>query len=264
MSLNNSFFRATQYLKYRFRAGNAHALHSPFVYDLYTKVIKDSTAYYAFEKVESLRAKMLLTEQKLSVEDFGTGNANGNKRELSVSYIASHFVKPKKYGQLLFRLVNYFGPENILEIGTSLGLTTLYLALSGTNKKVITLEGSKETAQVAQSNFQLLKVNNIELVEGEFSTTLPQALSKMKTLDFVYFDGNHRLSPTLDYFEKCLARHHENSVFVFDDIYWSREMKKAWQQIKSHPSVTISIDLFSIGIIFFRKGMPKQDFVLRY
>jgi predicted O-methyltransferase YrrM len=264
MRLNNSLFRVFQYLKYLSKAVNAHSLHSPFVYDLYTKVIKDSTPFYVFDKIESIRAKALLSRQKILVEDFGTGASNGGNRQLTVPYIARQFVKPKKYGQLLFRLVNYFGSENILEIGTSLGITTLYLALSDKNKNVISLEGSGETSKIARHNFQLMNVSNIELLEGEFSTTLPVAINKMQQLDLVYFDGNHKKTPTIDYFIQCLSKHHENSVFIFDDIYWSRGMADAWQEIKKNDSVTLSIDLYSIGIIFFKTGVKKQHFILRY
>jgi predicted O-methyltransferase YrrM len=173
-------------------------------------------------------------------------------------------VKPEKYGQLLFRLVNHFKPKNILEIGTSLGITTLYLATPDTLSKVITLEGSEQTANVAALNFKMAEVKNIEIIRGEFSETLPAAIARLNTLDFVYFDGNHRREATLKYFKACLQRHNEESVFVFDDIYHSKEMFEAWKEIKEHSEVTLSLDLFSLGIIFFRRERIKQHFTLRF
>jgi predicted O-methyltransferase YrrM len=264
MKLAKSIFRAAKYAAYYARAINAQKIHSPFVYELYSNVIKSSSSYYAYDRVEAVRSKMLLSKTNIAVEDFGTGKVKGEKQKFSLSYIASHYVKPKKYGQLLFRLVNHFRPQNILEIGSSLGITTLYLALPNEAAKVITLEGSEETATQARRNFQMLNVSNIELVTGEFSQSLPHVLEKTKKLDFVYFDGNHRKEPTLDYFHRCLTQHHENSVFVFDDIYWSAKMESAWNEIKNNAAVTLTIDLYSIGIVFFRKGAPKQHFVLHY
>jgi predicted O-methyltransferase YrrM len=258
------FFRTVKYLNYSLSAGNAHAIHSPFVFDLFTNVIEDTAPYYAFEKVEALRSQMLLSRKKIIVDDYGTGMLNGSRRELSLKYIAGKYVNQKKYGQLLFRLVNRFQPKTILEIGTSIGITTLYLALPCTTSRVITLEGSTETAAIAVDNFKKAGAENIELIIGEFSATLPIAIEKAEILDFVYFDGNHRKNPTLDYFEKCLLKRNENSVFVFDDIYHSREMSEAWNAIKDNDAVTKSIDLFSIGIVFFRTGQPKQHFILRY
>jgi predicted O-methyltransferase YrrM len=263
MILQEGLFRSKKYLKYLLTSGNAHSLHSPFVFQLYKNVICDTTPFYSFEKIEDLRAKMLLSKTEILVQDFGTGASKVDERKLSVAYIASHFVKPKKYAQLLFRLVNYFKPKNILEIGTSLGITTLYLSFPDHLSKVISLEGSKETSKIAKLNFQLANAKNIEVITGEFSETLPQAINKCRRLDFVYFDGNHRKQPTLEYFHQSLAAHHEDSVFVFDDIYWSREMAEAWQEIKLHKSVTLTIDLYSFGIVLFRKGV-KQHFILRY
>jgi predicted O-methyltransferase YrrM len=263
MNWRESFFRTKEFVRYILTAGNSHSIHSPFVFELYTKVITDSIPFYAFDTVESIRAKMLMSEKKILVEDFGTGAVSGKKKQLSLRYIASHYVKPRKYGQLLFRLVNHFQPNNILEIGTSLGITTSYLSLPNPRSRIITLEGSEETANMAELNFNAAHINP-QVIRGEFSATLPRAINQIQKLDFVYFDGNHRKEPTLQYFFQCLQSHHENSVFVFDDIYWSRGMAEAWKQIKDNPSVTLSIDLYSFGIIFFRHGQTKQHFRLLF
>jgi predicted O-methyltransferase YrrM len=260
----HQFFRVKEFLLHRLKAGNEHSIHSPFVYDLYTNVIKDKNSFYAFDKVEAVRSKMLLSNEKIPVLDFGTGGEEKQQRMLSLSFIAEHFVKPAKEGQLLFRLVNHFSPQHILELGTSLGITTLYLATPDSGSKVVTIEGCPNTSAVASKNFQRAGVKNIILETGEFSHSLPKALSHFKKIDFAYFDGNHRKKPTLDYFSQSLAYHHTDSVFVFDDIYWSPEMAEAWNEIKNHPAVTISIDLYIMGILFFREAQPKQHFKLRF
>ncbi len=255
---------ASRYSRYKFFASDAHGLHSPFVFELYNEVIKAETPFYAFEKVESVRAKMLLSDQKISVHDFGTGGKKSHEKKLSLPFIAKHYVKPKKYGQLLFRLVNRFRPATILELGTSLGITTLYLASPDSKAKVITIEGCKNTAAVATENFSISGIKNIEQVTGEFGDVLPTVLKNYPQLDFVYFDGNHRKDATLLYFNQCLLNHHEHSVFVFDDVHWSGDMQQAWKIIQQHESVTLTIDLFFIGLVFFRKGIPKQHFTLKY
>ena len=226
-------------------------------------MIRDETPFYCFNVIESIRSRMLLSAEKISVNDFGTGGTKGGKN-LFIQFIARNYVKPAKYGQLLFRLVNEFHPENILEIGTSLGITTMYLASARSKSRVITMEGCENTSAVAAANFKAAGIKNIEQVTGEFSKTLPSVLKNIPRLDFVYFDGNHRKDPTLFYFKKCLENRHENSVFVFDDIHWSNEMQEAWKIICDDPSVSLSIDLFSIGIVFFRSGFQKQNFVLKY
>jgi predicted O-methyltransferase YrrM len=253
-----------RYLRYKLFASDEHGLHSPFVFELYTGVIKDETPFYIFQEIESVRAKMLLSDTKLQVQDYGTGGKKKREKKLSLSFIAKHYVKPKKYGQLLFRLVNRFRPVNILELGTSLGITTQYLASPDSQAHVTTIEGCTNTAVAACENFKITGIKNIEQITGEFSKVLPDVLKKNQKFDFVYFDGNHRKDATLLYFNLCLPISHEHSVFVFDDIHWSTEMEHAWKIVKQHESVTLTIDLFFIGLVFFRKGIPKQHFILKY
>lgn len=257
----DTLFAAGKYIKYRLRAADAHDIHSPFVFDLFNNVIKDETPFYGFELIESLRSRHLLDIRTINITDYGTGN---NKRQERICNIARKSVKSKKFAQLLFRLVNKFNPENILELGTSLGITTLYLSLPKKDSKIITLEGCPEVAALAINNFNKLKRTNIELICGDFKLTLPKALKNFSQLDMVFFDGNHRRDATLSYFYQCLNLATESSVFIFDDIHWSREMEQAWEEIKKHNSVSLTIDLYQLGIVFFQKGLAKQHFTLKY
>lgn len=256
--------RSLEYLRYLLKAGDEHDVHSPFVYDLYTNVIAGRNTYYIFDKIESVRSKMLLSEEKIPVLDFGTGGEETNQRVLKVSGIARHFVKSPKEARLLFRLVNFFRPKAILELGTSLGITTMYLAAPDSKSRVVTVEGCPNTAAVAGKNFEMAGIGNIIQVIGEFGKGLPEALTHFSKIDFAYFDGNHRKQATVDYFNQCLPFAHSESVFVFDDIYWSREMKEAWTDIKNNPAVSVSIDLYCMGIVLFRNTQPKQHFVLKF
>lgn len=255
------------YLRYWLRSGTAHGLHSPFVYDLYTTVICANGEFGAYKRVEARRRELLRSPKSITVTDFGAGSqvAGAGGMQRRVSAIAKHAAKPPRLAQLLFRLVNHFRPATILELGTSLGLTTAYLAAADSRQQVITFEGCPNTAAVARETFAELGLQNVRLVEGNLDQTLPATLAALtKPVDFVFFDGNHRYEPTLRYFEQCLANAHENSVFVLDDIHWSVEMERAWDAIKAHPAVTVTVDLFYVGLVFFRQTQPKQDFRLRY
>jgi predicted O-methyltransferase YrrM len=263
----NSLFQISAFLRYWLRSGNAHGLHSPFVFGLYTTVICHDGQYRAYPRVEARRQSLLASTQELEVCDFGAGSrvVGAATRRRAVRDIARHAAKPPRLAQLLFRLVNHFRPATVLELGTSLGLTTAYLALADSQTQVITFEGCPATAAVARETFAHLSLTNVRLVEGNLDETLPATLAALpQSLDFVFFDGNHRYEPTLRYFEQCLAKAHENSVFVLDDIHWSAEMEQAWEAIKAHPAVTVTVDLFYVGLVFFRKKQPRQDFWLRY
>jgi predicted O-methyltransferase YrrM len=256
-----------KYLQYYFTAssGKGHGMHSPFVFEFITKILNDKTAYPAYEKVETLRNQLLKHNTVLEVEDFGAGSVVDKKSKRSISSIAKNAAKPKKFGQLLFRMIKYYQPATILELGTSLGITTSYLSLARQEARLITMEGSKEIADAAKQNFKAIELKNVELVEGNFDYTLTSVVRGLLSLDFSFVDGNHRQEPTERYFKELLANSNNDSILVFDDIHWSSEMEAAWETIKKNDAVTCSIDLFFMGIVFFRKEFKeKQHFVIRF
>jgi predicted O-methyltransferase YrrM len=257
-------FQAYKYLLFTLKARNrkGHGIHSPFLFELISNNFLDSTPYYCFEKIELLRGKLETNYTKIIVKDLGAGSVKMKNPERRISHIAKNSGTPKKYGELLFKLCNYVKPKAILELGSSLGLGTAYLASYSKFAKVISIEGCPQTAELAKRNIEELGLKNIEIFTGDFSDCLPIAVQKLTNLDLVYIDGNHRKEATLQYFEFCLNYAKENAVFVFDDIYWSKEMWEAWQAIKNHEKVTSTIDLFRMGIVFFRKDLPKQNFRL--
>ena len=253
-----------KYILYLFKSQSRHGLHSPFVYELMDKVILNDNEYYAYKEIQSLQAQLLLSDKKINVTDFGAGSSLTPKTQRKIKDNARHSAKSVKYGKLLFRLVNYFKPKTMLELGTSLGISTLYQAKAAPDSTFITLEGSTEVAEEAKLNFQKLKASHIRLICGEFSETLPVAVEELSPVDYVFFDGNHQKKATLHYFNLCLPKSQNHSVFIFDDIHWSKGMEEAWEEIKNHPSVTVTIDLFFLGLVFFRKEQVKQHFILRF
>ncbi|AYA35681.1 class I SAM-dependent methyltransferase [Hymenobacter oligotrophus] len=256
--------QALRYIRYWLRSGNAHGLHSPFVFSLYLDVVCHTGEFGPFQAIEARRHALREDTRRLRITDFGAGSHTGAGTERAVGSIARAAAKPPRLAQLLFRLVNYLQPATILELGTSLGLTAAYLASASSRARVFSFEGCPQTAAVARETFDQLHLGNVELIEGNFDETLPQALGRLEQpIDFAFFDGNHRYEPTLRYFEQCLPHRTDESVFVFDDIHWSGEMDRAWEAIKAHPEVTLTIDLFFVGLVFFRRNAPKQHFTLR-
>ncbi|MGE4287092.1 MAG: O-methyltransferase [Salinivirgaceae bacterium] len=254
------------YIKFWFTARNrkGFGIHSPFVFKLVTQVIHDYTPFYCYAEIEKERNSLLNNHSFIPVNDLGTGKTKYKWNRRKISKIAKYSLKPARQAQLLFRLVNYFGYRNLLELGTSLGITSSYLAKTDSRTKLITLEGCANTAGLAHETFKKLHINNAELWVGEFGQTLPQALGKLDKLDFVFFDGNHTQSATLEYFERCLKKTHNETLFVFDDIYLNSEMEVAWQTIKKHPQVRVTLNLFHLGLVFFRKELSRQHFKLRF
>ena len=251
------------YIKYRLTAKNADKIHSPFVFDWYYNHLLVSKEYYAFKKIENIRNELFENFNNIESSPFGAGSKKSSNKK-GIGEIAKASSIQHKYGAVLFELVNHFKAKIIVEIGSCMGVSSLYLSMADTTAKIYALEGHQPYLNIAKENALKAGVQNIDFIQGDFDETLPRLLNQLDEVDFVFFDGNHQEEATLKYFELCLAKMHENSIFIFDDIYWSKGMKKAWTKIKSHPDVSITIDLFQLGIVFFRKGIVKQDFVLKY
>ncbi len=261
----SSFQLAKKYLHYYFTASNGkgHGTHSPFVFDFITQVLNDKKVYSCYAEIEKLRLALRKNDTNIEVEDFGAGSAYIKTNKRVVKDIARSSLKPKKYAQLLYRMVQYYQPQNVLELGTSFGITTAYLAFGNKAATIFTCEGATTIAAIAQQNFKQLKLQNIKVIKGDFDVTLPPLFSSFNKMDFAFIDGNHRKQPTLQYFEQLLLHASNTTILVFDDIHWSIEMEEAWAVIQQHPAVTLTIDLFFIGIVSINTAIKvKQHFTI--
>jgi len=252
------------YLKHRLTAKSRHGTHSPFVYKLTDEVIYDFSSKKPYAAIEQQRKKLLNDDRSVTVTDLGAGSHLNKNRTKKVSQLAKNALKTPRLAQLIYRLVAFHQPKNVIELGTCLGVTTAYLAKANPEAKVLTIEGCPETAAIANENFKDLKLPNIQLEVGNFNELLPIAIDQEATLDVVYIDGNHTKAATLQYFEWCLPKLNEESLLIFDDIYWSEGMKEAWTVIKNHPSVTVTIDLFWIGLVYFKTDQAKEHFKIKF
>lgn len=261
------FFQIKAYLKFLWYSKNEHAVHSPFVFSLITKCFYDKKTKPEYALLQQYRNALLENKNTIEVTDFGAGSKVFKSNKRIVAQIAKTAGISSKRAQLLFRISNYFKPATILELGTSLGLATSALALGsrslGTKASITTLEGCPNTANQCQLQLQKLNINNIECVITEFSEYLKTLNSQPITYDLIYFDGNHSKEATLNYFELLLPTITNDSVWIFDDIHWSAEMEEAWKTIKKHPKVSVTIDTFQWGLVFFRREQPKEHFVIR-
>jgi predicted O-methyltransferase YrrM len=265
--LYSSFQLAKKYFHYYLHASNGkgYGVHSPFVFDFIKQVLNDKKKYDCYEAIETARQSLLNNNAVIEVEDFGAGSAVIKSNKRVVKKMASSSLKPKKYAQLLYRMVRYYQPGTIVELGTSFGITTSYLASGNPHAKVYTLEGASTIAGLAQTHFNNLHLKNIQLLTGRFDQSIPLVFSVLQKIDLAFIDGNHQKEPTLDYFNKILSLSAPSSIIILDDIHWSNGMEEAWEQIKQHPAVTLTIDLFFIGIVCFNHDIKvKQHFSLRF
>ncbi|HEY4935272.1 MAG TPA: class I SAM-dependent methyltransferase [Puia sp.] len=258
---------AFKWFRYFILASNAkgHGIHSPFVYELVSAVLNDNRSYYAYEKIEAAKKILLQDERRLLGKDPGAGSLQSGDGLKKVSEIAGTAVSTQKFGRLLFRLVHYYRARTIIEMGSSLGISTAYLASADTLSRVITIEGSPAIAAIAEETFRQLEHKNITLVTGNFEDILEDLIAANPPADLVFIDGNHRKKPVLEYFENFLNKISPASLIIIHDIHWSLEMEEAWAIIQQHPKVKMSIDIFSAGLVFFRDEFQvKQQFIIRF
>lgn len=256
------------YLNFLRHSKNEHGVHSPFVFDLVTKCFYDKKKHPEYSVLKDYRNSLLQNKNTIEVTDFGAGSRVFKSNTRAINQIAKNAGISKKRAELLFRIVRYFQPNSILEIGTSLGLATAALSLGleaklNKNAKIITLEGCPETMAIAKTQCHLQNLTNIEFVNTKFEDYLNKYQLSIVNYQLIYFDGNHSKKATLDYFELLLPTITNDAVWIFDDIHWSTDMEDAWEIIKNHPKVTVTIDTFQWGIVFFRSEQEKEHFVIR-
>lgn len=260
-------FQIKSYLKFLWHSKNEHAVHSPFVFNLITKCFYDSKLNPEYQVLKEYRKALLANKNTIEVTDFGAGSKVFKSNNREIAKIARTAGITQKRAELLFRISNYFQADTVLEIGTSLGLATAAISLGYKNVKITTLEGCPETSKIAQEQLEKFGLTNVEFVVSEFSSYLEKWNSKSKTeiknFSLIYFDGNHQKQATLDYFNLLLPTITNDTVWIFDDIHWSAEMEDAWETIKKHPKVTVTIDTFQWGFVFFRYEQPKEHFIIR-
>ena len=254
-------YQIKQYIKFLLRSTNQHGVHSPFVYDLVTNCFYDKSHYKAFDILKSYRKTLYHNTNSINITDFGSGSHVFKSDLRVISRIAKTSGITAKRAKLLFRLTQYFDAKNILELGTSLGLGTSALSVATKNSNITTIEGCPETGKIAKQQFNKFQLTNIDLKTDTFENRLPLLVSNQ--YDLIYIDGHHQKEATISYFETVLPTATNNTVFIFDDIHWSKGMAEAWDIIKAHPKVTISIDTYFWGIVFFRTEQVKEHFVIR-
>lgn len=244
------------FTKFYLRAVTQYQLHSPFVYELVRAVLEDRRHYYAFDAIEQLRQRLVAGNETVVYEDPG---AKTGKHARWLRDIATSSASSPRQGRRLFRLVQWAKPSRILELGTSLGFGAAYLAAGAVEAQLDTIEGAEPLARIAALNLEWLKHRNARVHKGDFNHVLPKVLQSGDTPDLIFFDGNHRAQPTMAYFETCLIYSGEKTLFVFDDVHWSAEMEQVWKQLRQHPRVTMSIDLWDFSIVCIDPAFKEKQ-----
>lgn len=259
-------FAAIKYIKYislsQYREG--HGIHTPFVFDLVSRIFRNKTDPGIVNKIESIRRKMVSDKRTIVVTDLGSGSRRMDSKERRICDIVRNSAIPLKYGVLLCGMSKAFGYPLILEFGTSFGIGTMYLASANPDIPVYTMEGCSVTCAIAAENFKEAGLSNIRLMSGSFDNLLAVLENESISPGLVFIDGDHRREPLIRYFEAVTEMSGSDTVVIIDDIYSGKEMAQAWEMIRNHAKVTLTIDIYRMGMVFFRKGVAKANYTVLY
>jgi predicted O-methyltransferase YrrM len=241
-----------------------HGIHSPFVFDLVSRIFRNKTDPAIVLTIEQIRKKMISDERNIAVQDLGSGSKSLKSNFRRVADIARNSPVPLKYGMLLSAMAAEFGKPNIIELGTSLGISTMYMATASTDVEVLTIEGNPAISDIASQNFSAAGLHNIKVIAGDFDNVLPAFSKTGLKPGLVFIDGNHRKEPVLRYFNIIADMSDSRTVIIIDDINYSKEMAEAWDEIKQYKKVSVSVDIHRMGIVFFMEGITHNNYVIRY
>ncbi len=240
-------------LDYAWRANTIFDVHAPKAFSFVGEVVEDTREFYAFAKIEAERKRLLADPTEIQLTDHGAGSRARTARRKTVAQVARQSTSPPRFGRYLFRVVEWAQAQRVLELGTNLGIGTAYLAapLPGA-AKLVSIEG--DPAVLAQARITLdrsVGSRPVRLLEGTFEARLEEALAELGHVDVTFIDGHHAEEATKRYFARIAEACHPGSVVVLDDIYWSPGMAAAWRWVREQPGVTLSLDLYRWGVVFF-------------
>ena len=255
-------FQILAYINYWFHQVDEHSLHSPFLFEFYSDLIKNLDKRTT-NQIELLRHELLKNHSTIDFQELGAGSRVSNSSQRKISSIAKHSTTPLKFSLFLKELIIKYDNRKVLELGTSLGLNTLYMS-ENKDIEITTIEGEPSIAQLAKNHFERLNRKNIKLIKNSIDEAISSNQLADCKWDMIYMDANHSYAPTLKYFDYFSTKVNNKGVIVIDDIHWSQGMSQAWKEIKSKPEVSLTLDLFEAGLAFINKDLPKEDYVLKF
>jgi predicted O-methyltransferase YrrM len=240
-----------------------HGIHSPFVFDLVNEVIFNHSNFQEYDLFNMIRKELNSAEYSVDIVETGAKSIHFSNRRRGIADLAKNSSVNSKFGKLLFRLINYYKPQVMVELGTSLGLSSVYIATGNSQSTLYTIEANEVLCDYANHIFNKYKIGNIKLIHGKFDEELVKMGDILSGLQFAFIDGNHTYSATMRYFE-FFSNLIDEGIIVFDDINWSAEMRKAWKSIVTDQRAMVTIDLFFMGIVIKRKSLTPGHFRVRF
>lgn len=247
---------AYEYIKYFLISKGRHAFHSPFVYDFKDKCLKQKINKTFLELHRNQKEALKKDTSSFEMNDFGAGSHTlGKVRRVNEVYRSA--ATKGIFLEVLAKMTNYYKPKKVLELGTSLGVGTL--ALSYGSEQVITVDACEVTQSFAQKYFPKTSTE-VQFVTDNFSHFIENDTA---VYDLIFVDGHHDGKALKMYLKLLEKNSHDETIFILDDIRWSKSMLRAWKEIIQDTNYHLSMDLFKFGVVLKRHHQQKQHFVVR-
>ncbi len=256
------FHKIVSFFCFILKSKNEHGVHSPFIFDLITTCFYVKKNNHDLTILSNYKEDLSKNSSLQEIYDFNFLSNILLSEKKKKEKIIKDFGVSNKRTRLLINLIQYLKPRSILEIGTSVGINTVTLASALENFKIITVEENEQSTNISRELFKKYNLKQIELLSGKLDDVLPDVFKK-NTFDFICFKNHGLTKKVLKYFEASVSSIHNNSVCLFKNIHIDKESDQVWEQIKKHEKVTVTIDTFKWGLVFFRKEQEKEHFIIR-
>ena len=253
--------RTFLYANYFLKVVDLHSIQTPFAFELYSRLKNEIKKSELKPEIEQIRHQLQGDHSTVLGEDYGTGSERSH-RGRDISGIAKTGISTQKRCLIYQAIMRIFNPAISFELGTSLGVSTAYLASSSSAGKIHTFEGNAELSKIARRNFSELGLGKINMVEGNIDDTLPKILKEIESLDMCVIDANHRGRALMHYVDLLINKMDTTGLILVDDIRWSKDMYHAWKIIACRNEVTLSLEFMDFGLLLFKKNITKQHYVL--
>lgn len=250
-----TFHYFKNYIKYLFcsRHWRGYGVHSPFAFELVTRVIEEDLPYYKYGLVERVRKSQKMSKRPLVVDG----------RESQLRDLVAGNVDPA-YAQLLFRLVNRYKARNVVETNMRTGIASMYLAAPDSKVKVTTFGNEKALNELALHYMKETGFRNVRVVQGTAEEKLQEVMGELDTLDLLFVNDCASGSDLDDRIGVCMPKTASQTIFVVEGIYANESMTASWKRLQADSRVRVTVDLFRYGLVFFKDNLQKEDYYVRF
>ncbi len=258
MSINLLFEKLKiigRFLRFWNGAKSIDSVDSPLVYQLCLDIQSAHDAKTQFKKIEDKRAQLLMDNTLINVQSLGSQSKVNRSEIRSIRQIALSSVSPRNKCELLYGLVKTTKAKTVLELGTSLAISTAYVAAVD---RVDYIKSVEDSSKIHSYNENLAHNSKINMIQSDFQSYIENELNNKAKYDCIVLDGRHDEIATISYVNQLINLLNPNGIIIVDDIYWSNGLMNAWKTLRNDYRYNLKIDLFYYGVLSNQASIKEE------